>query len=103
MGFCLTVRDGVLGENEEVEEGDEVGHDETRPRVLEIVAKASIYFHPAEPPSHTTPGSQRGREREKVLLLVRLHYYITDKSAGQIRAKPPQTEISGRNITEVLY
>jgi len=29
MGFCLTVGDGVLGEDEEVEEGDEVGHNET--------------------------------------------------------------------------
>lgn len=63
MGLCLTVRDGVLGEDEEVEEGDKVGHDETRPWVLEIVAKASIYFHPAEPPP--TPGSQRERERER--------------------------------------
>ncbi len=78
MGLRLTVRDGVLSEDEEVEEGDEVGHDETRPRVLEIVAKTGIYFHPAEPPSHTTPGSQRERERErekeKMLLSVRLHY-----------------------------
>lgn len=72
MGLCLTVGDGVLGEDEEVEEGDEVGHDETRPRVLEIVAKTGIYFHPAEPPSHTTPGSQREREREKVLLFSQI-------------------------------
>lgn len=65
VGLRLTVGDGVLGEDEEVEEGDEVGHDETRPRVLEIVAKTGIYFHPAEPPSHTTPGSQRERARER--------------------------------------
>lgn len=68
MGLCLTVRDGVLGEDEEVEEGDKVGHDETRPWVLEIVAKASIYFHPAEPP-HTW---ERGKE--KVFLSVRSLY-----------------------------
>lgn len=82
----LTVRDGVLGEDEEVEEGDEVGHDETRPRVLEIVAKTGIYFHPAEPPSHSTPGSQRDTdrqtERQKVLLSVRLHY--TQISRGRL-------------------
>lgn len=42
------MRDGVLCKNEEVEEGDQVGHDETRPRVLEVVAKTGIYFHPAE-------------------------------------------------------
>lgn len=60
MGLCLTVRNRVLGEDEEVEEGDEVGHDETRPRVLEIVAKTSIYFHPAEPP----PTHLGVRERE---------------------------------------
>jgi len=64
MSLCLTVRDGVLGKDEEVEEGDKVGHDETRPWMLEIVAKTGIYFHPAEAPSHTTPGSQRERERE---------------------------------------
>lgn len=85
MGLRLTVRDGVLSEDEEVEEGDEVGHDETRPRVLEIVAKTGIYFHPAEPPSHTTPGSQRERERERKCFFQ--SDYITLKSAGQIRVK----------------
>lgn len=46
MGLCLTVGDGVFGKDEEVEEGDEVGHDETRPRMLEVVAKTGTYFHP---------------------------------------------------------
>lgn len=32
--------------------------------MLEIVAKKGIYFHLAKPSSHTTPGSQRERERE---------------------------------------
>lgn len=84
MGLCLAVRDGVLGEDEEVKEGDEVGHDETRPRVLEIVAKTGIYFHPAEPPSHSTPGSQRGERDRKCFFQSD---YITLKSAGQIRVK----------------
>lgn len=77
MGLCLTVRDGVFCKDEEVEEDDQVGHDETRPWVLEIVAKPRIYFHPAEPPSQTTPGGQRKRARErgdKLLLSFRLHY-----------------------------
>lgn len=73
MGLRLTVRDGVLGEDEEVEEGDKVGHDETRPWVLEIVAKASIYFHPAEPPPHLGV-RERERGKEKVFLSVRLLY-----------------------------
>lgn len=77
MSLRLAVRDGVLGKDEEVKEGDEVGHDESRPRVLEIVAKTGIYFHPAEPRSHTTPGSQRERERD----------YMTHKSEGQIMVK----------------
>lgn len=50
MCLGLTVRDRILCEDEEVEEGDEVGHDEARPGVLEVIAKASIYFHPAETP-----------------------------------------------------
>ena len=84
MGLRLTVGDGVLGEDEEVEEGDEVGHDEARPRMLEIVAETGIYFHPAEPPSHATPGSQTDKgEREGVFQSD----YITLKSAGQIRVK----------------
>lgn len=29
MGLCLTVRNRVLCKDQEVEEGDEVGHDET--------------------------------------------------------------------------
>lgn len=65
VGLRLAVGDGVLGEEKEVEEGDEVGHDETRPRVLEIVAEPGIYFHPAEPLSHTTPGRVGGRERDR--------------------------------------
>lgn len=66
MGLRLAVGDGVLGEDEEVEEGDEVGHDEPRPRVLEIVAKAGIYFHPAEPPQPQCPWeSDTEREGEK--------------------------------------
>lgn len=57
MGFSLTVRDGVLGEDEEVEESDQVRYDEARPRVLEVVAKTGIYFHPAEAPQpHFTYG-----------------------------------------------
>lgn len=62
MSLRLAVGDGVLGEDEEVEEGDEVGHDETRPRVLEVVAKTGIYFHPAEAPSAAqTPGGTTER------------------------------------------
>lgn len=51
----LAVWDGVFGEDEEVEEGYQVSHDEPWPRVLEVVAKAGSYFHPAEPlpPQHT--------------------------------------------------
>lgn len=64
MGLGLTVGDGVLCEDEEVKKGDKVSHDEAWPWVLEIVAKAGIYFHPAEPPGHATPGIQRERERE---------------------------------------
>ena len=84
VGLCLAVGDGVLGEDEEVEEGDEVGHDETRPRMLEIVAKAGIYFHPAEPPSHSTPGSQRERVRERASFSQITLY---SNQHGQIRVK----------------
>lgn len=47
VSLGLAVRHGVLGEDEEVEEGDQVGHDEARPRVLEVVAEVGIYFHAA--------------------------------------------------------
>lgn len=36
----LAVRHRVLGEDQEVEEGDEVGHHQTRPGVLEVIAEA---------------------------------------------------------------
>lgn len=52
-GLCLAVGHGVFGKNEEVEEGHEVSHDEPWPRVLEVIAKAGIYFHAAEPAQHT--------------------------------------------------
>lgn len=42
MGLGLTVRNGILGKDQEVEEGDEVRHDESGPWMLEIVAKAGI-------------------------------------------------------------
>lgn len=56
MGLSLTVGDRVLGKDEEIEECDEVGHDETRPRVLKVVAKTGTYVHPA-------PRSHKDRER----------------------------------------
>lgn len=95
MSLRLTVRDGVLGKDEEVKEGDEVGHDETRPRVLEIVAKTGIYFHPAEPRSHTTPGSQRKRERERL--------YDTRIRRADYGENISQTQISVSNSTEVWH
>lgn len=78
-GLRLTVWDGVFGEDEEIEEGDEVSHDEPWPRVLEVIAKAGIYFHPAEPPQHTW-------ECEKVLLSVRLH---NEHGGLEIRSENP--------------
>lgn len=67
----LAVWHRVFGEDEEVEEGDEVSHDEPWPWVLEVVAKAGIYFHPAEPlhPQHTWEWE---KVNEKVSLLTRL-------------------------------
>lgn len=46
--FCLAVWHWVLCEDQEVEEGDQVGHDQTGPRVLEIIAEAGVNLHPSE-------------------------------------------------------
>lgn len=48
MRFCLAVRHWVLCKDQEVEEGDQVGHDQTGPRVLEIIAEAGVNLHPPE-------------------------------------------------------
>lgn len=48
VGLRLAVRDRVLCEDQEVEEGDQVGHEHARPRVLEVVAEAGINFHPGQ-------------------------------------------------------
>lgn len=45
IGFCLAVRNWVLGEYQEVEEDDQVSHDHARPRMLEIVAE--VFTHPS--------------------------------------------------------
>lgn len=63
----LAVWDRVFCEDEEVEEGHEVSHDEPWPRVLEVITKAGIYFHPAEPPQHTWDWE---KVKEKVFLLL---------------------------------
>lgn len=44
----LAVRHRVLGEDQEVEEGDQVGHHQTRPGVLEVIAEAGADLHLSE-------------------------------------------------------
>lgn len=46
--FRLAVRHGVFCKDQEVEEGDQVGHDQTRPRVLEIIAEPGVDFQTSE-------------------------------------------------------
>lgn len=81
--------DGVLCEDEEIKEGDEVGHDETRPRVLEVVAKTGIYFHPAEAPQSLKHlGEQQRAERvslSQILLQSHQHDQITEKTPPRFR------------------
>lgn len=79
----LAVWDRVFGEDEEVEEGHEVSHDEPRPWVLEVIAKAGIYFHPAEPPHHTWDWE---KVKPKVFLLRRLN---NEQGRLEIRSENP--------------
>lgn len=53
--FCLAVRHGVFCEDQKVEEDDQVGHDQTRPRVLEIVPKLGVDFQTSKEAQTPTP------------------------------------------------
>lgn len=61
VSLGLTVWHWVLGEDEEVEKGDQVGHNEAWPRVLEVVAEVGIYFHADE--TLLRPGGKRRKNQ----------------------------------------
>ncbi|GAA6099380.1 uncharacterized [Tachysurus ichikawai] len=61
--FRLAVGYGVFSEDEEVEEGDEVGYEQAQPRVLEIITEAYTYLHSSNP--RRPPASSKKRDREQ--------------------------------------